>query len=98
MTYQINIPEEVSLLVQRADIEQTSRRNVLAYVLRFDDIDISNERFKQYQKDYEEKLFIFETTKTELVKNYIEPKIKNKKYNWSLDYNTYTITVTEQEE
>lgn len=96
MTTYIEIPENISIYVQKADIEQTSRRNVIAYVLSLN-IDISNERFQQYQKDYEEKMFIFETIKTELEKEYIIPKIKSKNYNWKLDYNKNIITVTEEE-
>lgn len=95
ITY-IEIPENISIYVQKADIEQTSRRNVIAYVLSLN-IDISNERFQQYQKDYEEKMFIFETIKTELEKEYIIPKIKSKNYNWKLDYNKNIITVIEEE-
>lgn len=92
----IEIPENISIYVQKADIEQASRRNVIAYVLSLN-IDISNERFQQYQKDYEEKMFIFETIKTELEKEYIIPKIKSKNYNWKLDYNKNIITVIEEE-
>jgi len=44
MTTYIEIPENISIYVQKADIEQTSRRNVIAYVLSLN-IDISNERF-----------------------------------------------------
>lgn len=96
MTTYIEIPENISIYVQKADIEQTSRRNVIAYVLSLN-IDISNERFQQYQKDYEEKMFIFETIKTELEKEYIIPKIKSKNYNWKLNYNKNIITVIEEE-
>jgi len=42
-------------------------------------------------------MFIFETIKTELEKEYIIPKIKSKNYNWKLNYNKNIITVIEEE-
>ena len=94
MIKKIEIPEKLVTMIQKYDIEQTARRNVIAYILSFNNINITNERFQKYQKEYEEKLFSFEITKKELEKEYITPIIKeNTKYSWNLNYNTNILTL-----
>ena len=60
-------------------------------------VNVSDERFQQYQKEYDEKYFSFETAKMEIEKNYVKPLIKDKTCNWSLDYSSCIITITLQE-
>ena len=98
MIKQITVPEDITTMIQRYDVEQTARRNVIAYILSFNDIDITNERFQNYQKEYEEKLFSFEIAKKELEKQYILPEVKdNKTYSWNLDYETNIINLNIKE-
>ena len=89
----IQIPEEVRNDIQKADIEQSSRRNIITYLLGHDDIEISESRFAKYQKEYDEKLFAFEVAKRDLEQRYILPAVNNQKNTWALDYNTCKVKI-----
>ena len=91
-TVTIKIPEDVKNQVQRADIECSARRSIITTILE-QDLIIPEERFKAYQKDYDEKFFAFESMKTMVEREYIHTKIDNP-INWVLDYSTNIITVT----
>ena len=88
----ITIPEEVRNKVQKADIERSSRRDIITYIME-KDINISEERFKEYQKEYDEKFFEFEQAKDEIEKNYVVPATEGKASNWSLDYSSCVVTI-----
>lgn len=96
MTKTITIPEEVKNKVQRADIERCARRDIIAFILENNnDINIDNERFQNYQKEYSEKFNNFEVLKSEIEKEYVKPNIGNyQAIRWNLDYNTNEITIT----
>lgn len=82
----IIIPQEVTNDIQRADLEYSSRRNILIYIMQ-NNIDIPKDRFDQYQKEYDEKFFLFEQLKQKIEKNYVIPNIKGKiMEKWYLDY------------
>jgi hypothetical protein len=49
-----------------------------------------------YQKDYDEKFFIFESMKTMIEQEYVRTQVDNP-LSWVLDYHTNTITVTVEE-
>ena len=94
---QIEIPEEITLMAQKYDLEASTRKEIIIYLLSHTDIDINEERFAQYQADYDEKKFSFEVTKQEIEKEFILPKVNNKKCHWKLDYGTNIITITLEE-
>lgn len=90
---QINIPTEIKNLIQKFDIEAQSRKEIIEYVL-LNNINITNNHFQQYQKDYEKRLYEFNIAKQELFNKYVLPKLKeNSNYNWRLDYNTSILTI-----
>lgn len=90
----ITIPEEVRDEVQRYDMERSSRRDIIAYILSNNDISISDERFSAYQKEYDEKFMAFEKIKNDIEKQYIQPAANNKAINWSLNYQDCIATIT----
>lgn len=92
-TMTIEIPENVTNMVQRFDIERSSRRDIIINIMQ-NNYDIPADRFDRYQKEYDEKYFAFETAKTEIEKNYVIPATGGRKCNWSLDYATNIITIT----
>lgn len=55
----ITVPEEIRDLAQKANIERDARRDILLYIMQ-NDVDISSERFAQYQSEYDDKFFAFE--------------------------------------
>ena len=89
----ITIPDEARDAVQKADIEQASRRNIITYILGHDDIQVSESLFAKYQEEYDQKLLAFENAKRQLEENYILPAVDNKKNTWALDYNTCKIKI-----
>lgn len=92
----IEIPEEITTIVQKYDIERSSRRDIIVYIMQ-NNLDIPEERFEKYQKEYDEKYFSFEVAKKEIEKNYIIPLTKGALCDWSLDYGTNIITITLKE-
>lgn len=61
------------------------------------DISIPEERFKQYEQEYEEKFNNFENLKTIITKQYVYPQVSNPYY-WNLNYDTCEVTVQEKED
>lgn len=88
----IEIPEAVVNFIQRLDVECQSYKNIISYILTHDNMDITTERFKQYQEDYQNTLYAFEIAKQELEKKYIFNNFTN--YTWNLNYKTNIITIT----
>lgn len=93
-TIEITVPEEIRNMAQKANIERDSRRDILTYIMANSDINISDERIAQYQKEYDEKYFAFEQAKSKIEKEYIVPAANGKQLNWSLDYHTCVVTIT----
>lgn len=86
----IEIPEAVVNFIQRLDVECQSYKSIISYILTHDDMDITTERFKQYQKDYQNTLYAFEIAKQELEKKYIS---YNPNQQWTLNYKTNTLLI-----
>lgn len=94
-TITIEVPEEVKTKVQRADIEQSAHKEIIATILERD-MAVPVERMAAYQKQYEDKFFAFESAKTEIERDYVRKAVKNP-LNWSLDYHTNIITITTED-
>ena len=98
MEKQIKIPEAVTNMIQRLDIDMQSYRDIVIYILTHKDLNIDEDRFIEFQKQYTNTKYAFEIAKQELEKKYIlnlnNENENNKKYNsWTLDYRTNTIHV-----
>lgn len=57
-------------LIQRADVEASSLMNLITFMITHD-VDITNERFQQYEKRYQDAFLAFETAKSNLEKKYL---------------------------
>ena len=90
-TITVEVPEDVKNKVQRADIEQSAHKEIIATILERD-LAVSAERMASYQKEYENKFFAFEQAKSEIEREYVRKATKNP-LNWSLDYHTNIITI-----
>ena len=93
-TIEITVPEEIRDMAQKANVERDSRRDIITYIMTNSDINISEERFKEYQKEYDEKYLAFEQAKNVIEKDYIMPTTEGKASNWSLDYSSCVVTIT----
>ena len=90
----ITIPEDRTIEVQRADVERSSRRDIIIYLMEHPEINVDEERRKLYQKEYDEKYFAFEQAKNNIERDFVIPASDGKANNWSLDYSTNEITIT----
>lgn len=77
-------------MVQKADIEMSSKMNLISFIISRN-MDIDTERFRQYEKEYQEAFFAFEAAKEAIVKKYLN----NVNANWTLDYATATLSYEE---
>ena len=57
-------------------------------------LDISEERFQKYQKEYDEKYAMFEQAKQNIEKDFVKTTVKNPKQ-WNLDYTSCILTIKE---
>ena len=89
----ITIPDDIRDMVQKAHIERDARRDILVYLME-NDINVSQERKAEYQKEYDEKYIAFEQAKMMVEKNYVIPATSGKALNWSLNYATCEVTIT----
>ena len=89
----ITIPEKIRDMVQKANVERDSRRDILTYIMANTDINIPQERIADYQKEYDEKYFAFEKAKGIVEKDYVMPATEGKASNWSLDYPSCVVTI-----
>ena len=99
MTKTITIPvsEELCTEIQRADVERSSRRDILVYLMEHPELNITQERREAYQKEYDEKYLAFETAKLNFEKTFVQPAVDNKAMSWNLDYNNHEVTITIEE-
>ena len=88
----ITIPEELRNRIQRANVERDSRRDILLYIMQ-NNLNIPEERIKQYQKEYDEKYFEFEKIKGIIEKEFVMPATNNTALNWSLNYDNCLVTI-----
>lgn len=54
--------------------------------------------FERWEQKYIETDAEFQVAKGQLEREYVLPKIGDKRVNWTLDYNTRTVTIVEVEE
>ncbi len=92
----ITVPTTLRDKIQKADIERSSRRDIITYILE-KGINVPEERFAKYQSEYDEKFRNFEQAKNELEKEYVMPATNGTASNWSLDYSTCVVTITVNE-
>ena len=89
MTNTIIIPTEERDIIQRADIECSARMNLISFIMRSNDMDLDNQRFKDYQNEYTEYFLAFEKVKRDLENKYLAGKTYS---SWSLDYASSVLT------
>ena len=93
----IQIPEDIRNAAQKANLERDSRREILLYIMQ-NSINIPEERFKAYEKEYDEKYEAFENIKHLIEKDYVFPAITpNKLKGWNLDYTSRNLTINFEE-
>ena len=94
---QIEIPEAATSIIQRLDLDVQGYKDIIIYLLNHNDIDISKEKFDNYQQKYLEAKYTFELAKQELEKQYMDSEnITN--YNWNLNYKNNILTITWEED
>ena len=92
----INIPFEIKNLIQKFDIDASTREDIIKYILS-NNISIPKEQLNFYQQEYNKYLYEFNIAKQELEKQYVLPVIKKTdKYTWRLNYTTSILTIEVQ--
>lgn len=89
----IMVSEEDRNMVQRADVEMSSRRDIIAFMITTN-MDISTSRFNDYQKDYSDKYYAFESAKQHIQDKYLNGLNAG---DWTLDYNTCELIYSVKE-
>lgn len=74
--------------VQKADVEMSSRMNLISFMISRN-MDTSGEQFKRYEQEYKEAFLAFEAAKEYISSTYL-PNVSNA--NWNLDYESCELT------
>jgi hypothetical protein len=74
--------------VQKADVEMSSRMNLISFMISRN-MDTSGEQFKRYEQEYKEAFLAFEAAKEHISSTYLSD-INN--VNWNLDYESCELT------
>lgn len=84
----IMVSETDRNILQKADVECSARMNLISFMIQ-NNVDVNNQRFKDYQDDYSKCFFAFETEKRNLENKYLNGKNAT---SWNLDYNSCELT------
>lgn len=84
----IIISEEERNTVQRADIEVTSLMNLITFMINHN-VNVTNERFLDYDRRYQDAFIAFEKAKSNLEKKYLTNL--NAK-SWNLNYDNCELS------
>ena len=93
MTKVVNVPAEKRDIVEKYAYERSSRRDIIAFMLT-QNMDISSESFKAYQKEYMEFDVMFNKAKEEIEKEFVPEEYRKAGCSWTLDYETAVLTIT----
>lgn len=90
----IVIPQEKINEIQRKDVDMSSRRDIIIYILS-NNIQIPKERFNEYQEEYSLAYVNFEKAKAAIEETYVNNNMLpgERKNNWTLDYNSNILTI-----
>ena len=88
MTKTIIVDTKDRDLVQRANVDASSLANLITFMIS-NNMDLSNERFQDYEKRYQEAYSAFEREKARIEKKYLAGLGAT---SWALDYETCEIT------
>ena len=84
----IIVSEEDRNVVQRADIEAASLMNLITFMINHD-VNITNERFTEYERRYQDAFVAFEKAKANLEKKYL---INLGAKSWNLNYESCELS------
>jgi hypothetical protein len=89
----INVDENDRNHVESVDYEYAARRDAVTFMIS-NNMDITTEAFKSYQKEMVEFSTKFTQAKSEIEQKYVIPVSEGKKVHWTLDYHTCSLTIT----
>ena len=94
----IQIPQEIVDAVEHYNIEYEAAQEVIIKILENNKLDINQNLFKIYQKEYDHKFYMFNKYKKEIEEKYVIPQVNdNLNYTWHLNYTTKILTIYIQE-
>lgn len=88
----IQIPQFLNDKIWKLSIEIQSLNYILEKILN-NEIKLSDKRLYWYQKQFNKKQYQYQKLISRLLKYYITPKVKNKEYQWTLNYNTRLVEI-----
>lgn len=99
MQRQVEIPDAVTLMLQRLELDYEGYKDIIIYILNHEDFGVNQVLFNEYQRQYLNAKYAFELAKQEIAKQYIynDNKMNNHNCHWSLNYANNIITITEEE-
>lgn len=95
--HEITIDQNTVNLLEALHYEVSSRKEVIHFMLTKPDPGFNKELFDHYNKEYAEFYAQYDMAKTELQKTYIPEELKSKNITWNLDFNSCTLTITEED-
>ena len=93
----IELPVELVTELLRLDLEVQSYKDIIVTALQDEDINISDERFQQYEEQYTTKFSLFQALKMQVENDYVFPITKGKSCSWRIIYYTNQLEIETDE-
>ena len=96
LVLRVNIPEDISIYLQRLQYEYQSRKDIIALLLETHQNDVSvitSPTFIKYQELTGESVAAYDIAKAELEQMYVPKELNGHQINWNLDFNTSILTI-----
>ena len=96
--FKAQVDQEKVTYLESLDFEKTARENIVTRMLQMDNSEKIEETdaFKNYNKEYFEKLTEFEVAKAEIEKEFMPKDWVGHDVDWTLDYNACEVTFTKK--
>lgn len=89
----INVPEDLSSYIESLHYEVNARSSLLTFAMSKGMGE--TDAFKKYHDEYREFFMKYEVAKQELYDNFIKKDWHGKNVDWSLDFGSHAIVITE---
>lgn len=91
----IKVTQEEKDILEAYHYQVNSRKDIIAAVLNTT-LNLNEERFIKYHREYEEFYKDYEIAKEKIITPYIKQYFKdNRKHSWSLNFETCELTIEE---
>ena len=92
--YNITLPNDVVLYMQRLHMENVAMSNILSNIF-MGQIESTNERYEKFLNDYKNNSFEYIMAKEAITNTFVPEKLKSHDTSWYINFETNCLEVTQ---